>query len=68
MNRKIIIRSENFDREIFSFLAEIGADTPIHWDFQSLTLVKDAVIEAFEKKGVILEVDEQSRFPSLSLL
>ncbi len=67
MNRKIIIRSEDFNREIFSFLAEVGADTPIHWDIETLALVKDAVIEAFEKKGVILEVDEQSRFPSLSL-
>jgi hypothetical protein len=67
MNMKIIIKAEDFDDEIFSFLTEVGADIPIPWDIETLTLLKDAVIEAFKKKGVILEVDEQPRLPSFLL-
>jgi len=64
MNRKIIINSNDFNREIFSFLKEVGADIPINWSSNALALVRDAVIEAYDKMGITLEVDEclQKRF------
>jgi len=65
MDRKIIIRAQDLDREIHSFLAEVSADMPIKWDANALALVRDAVIEAFGRMRVTLEVDEQLEFSSL---
>jgi hypothetical protein len=59
MNRKIIIKSDDFNREIFSFLKEVGVDMPIDWNIETLDRVRDAVIEAFEKMGVALEIDDR---------
>jgi hypothetical protein len=59
MNRKIIIKPEDLDREIYSLLTKVGADMPIDWDENALTLVRDAVIEAFGKVGVHLEIEER---------
>ena len=64
MNRKIIIRAKDLDKEICSFLTQVGADIPIDWSSNALALVRGAVIEAYNKMGIILEVDEclQKRF------
>jgi hypothetical protein len=59
MNRKIIIKSGDFNREIFSFLSEVGADMPIDWNIQALDQIRNSVIEAFEKMGVALEIDDR---------
>ena len=59
MNRKIIINSNDFNREIFSFLKEVGADIPIDWNIEALDRIRNAVIEAFEKMGFTLEIDER---------
>ncbi len=59
MNRKIIIRAEDFNKEILSFLAEVGADMPIGWDNEVLCRVRNTVIEVYEKMGVTLEIDER---------
>jgi hypothetical protein len=59
MNRKIIIKSYDFNREIFSFLKEVGADIPIDWSIEALDRIRNAVIEAFEKMGVTLEMDDR---------
>jgi len=64
MNRKIIIKSDDFTKEIFSFLKEIGADMPMDWNIEALERLKDAVIGTFEKMGVTLEIDD--RFQSIS--
>lgn len=64
MNRKIIIKSDDFNKEIFSFLKEVGADTPMDWNIKALDRIKNAVIEIFEKMGVTLEIDD--RFQSIS--
>jgi len=61
MNRKIIIRAKDLDKEIWSFLTQVGADIPIDWTSNVLDLVRDAVIEAYDKMGIILEVDECSQ-------
>ena len=58
MNRKIIIKAKDFDKEICSFLTQVGADIPINWSSNALALVRDAVIEAYDKMGITLEVDE----------
>ena len=65
MNRKIIIKSDDFNKEIFSFLKEVGAEMPMDWNFGALERLKDAVIGTFEKMGVTLEIDD--RFQSISL-
>jgi hypothetical protein len=65
MDRKIIIKTEDLDREIHSLLSEVGADMPINWDINVLAHVRDAVIEAFGRMGVTLEVDERLWIPSL---
>jgi len=57
MNRKIIIKADDFDKEIRSFLREIGADMPIDWNIDALNYVRNAAIEAFEQMGVTLEID-----------
>jgi hypothetical protein len=59
MNQKIIIKLLDFDKEIFSFLKEVGADMPIDWSIEDFYQIKDAVIETFEKMGVTLEVDDR---------
>ncbi len=38
---------------------------PVKWDANALALVRDAVIEAFGRIGVTLEVDQQLEFSSL---
>jgi len=57
MNRKIIIKADDFDKEIRSFLTEIGADMPIDWNIEAIDRVRNAVIEAYERMGVTLEID-----------
>ena len=64
MNRKIIIKSDDFNKEIFSFLKEVGADMPMDWNIEALDPIKNAVIETFGKMGVTLEIDD--RFQSIS--
>ena len=64
MNRKIIIKSDDFNKEIFSFLKEVGADMPMGWNIEALEEFKDAVIGTFNKMGVTLEIDD--RFQSIS--
>ena len=59
MNRKIIIKSDDFNKEIFSFLKEVGADMPLDWNIEALDWIKNAIIEAFEKMGVTLEIDDR---------
>jgi hypothetical protein len=59
MNRKIIIKSYDFNKEIFSFLKEVGADMPIDWNIEDLDQIKNIVIETFGKKGVALEIDDR---------
>ena len=59
MNRKIIIKSDDFDKEIFSFLKEVGADMPLDWNIEALDWIKNVVIETFEKMGVTLEIDDR---------
>ena len=58
MNRKIIIRAKDLDKVIRSFLTQVGADIPIDWNSNTLALVRDAVIEAYNKMGITLEVDK----------
>jgi len=57
MGRKIIIKTDDFDKEIRSFLGDVGADMPVDWNIEALDQVKNAVIEAFEKMGIGIEVD-----------
>ena len=57
MNRKIIIKADDFDKEIRSFLTEIGADMPIDWNIEALDYLRNAVIKAFENMSVTLEID-----------
>jgi hypothetical protein len=59
MGRKIIIKTEDLDKEIRTFLKDVGADMPIDWDTAALDQVKAAVIEVFKKMGVEFEVDDQ---------
>jgi hypothetical protein len=59
MNRKIIIHSDDFDKEIFIFLREVVADMPIDWDHEAIGWIRNTVIDAFEKMGIVLEIDER---------
>ena len=59
MGRKIIIKTDDLDKEIRSFLSDVGADMPIDWDIEALDEVKDAVVEAFKKMGVRIEIDDR---------
>ncbi len=61
MNRKIIIYSDDFDREILIFLREVAADMPIEWDDDAIGPIRKAVIGAFKKMGIVLEIDERVR-------
>jgi hypothetical protein len=56
---KIIIKSGDFDREILSFLTEIGGELPVDWNIEALEYIREAVIDAFEKMGIVLEIDER---------
>ena len=68
MRRKIIIKSNDFNREISSFLKEVGADMPIDWNIEALDRIRNAVIEAYEKMGVTLEIDDRLQsIPSSNL-
>ncbi|HSB06570.1 MAG TPA: hypothetical protein VLK23_15410 [Thermodesulfobacteriota bacterium] len=58
MDRKIIIKAKDLDKEIHSFLTQVGADIPIKWPNNALALIRGAVIEAYGKMGITLEVDE----------
>lgn len=64
MGRKIIIKTDDFDNEIRSFLEDVGADMPIQWNMEALDQVKNAVIEAFKKMGVGFEVDDRHPAPA----
>lgn len=59
MGRKIIIKTDDFDKEVRSFLGDVGADVPVDWDIEALAQVKSAVIGAFKKMGVRVEVDDR---------
>ena len=59
MNRKIIIKSDDFNREMYSFLREVGADMPMDWNIEALDRIRNGVIEAFGKIGVTLEIDDR---------
>jgi hypothetical protein len=59
MGRKIIIKIDDLDKEIRSFLRDVGADMPIDWNREALDQVKNAVIEAFKRMGVGLEIDDR---------
>lgn len=61
MGRKIIIKEEDFNKEIHSFLTEVGAGMPIDWKTEALDRVRNAAIEAYEKMGITLEVDQRSQ-------
>jgi len=63
MNRKIIIKTDDFDKEIRSFLGDVGADMPVDWNIEALGQVKSAVIEAFKKMGIGMEVDDRLSAP-----
>ena len=64
MGRKIIIKTDDFDKEVRSFLGEVGADMPIDWNAEALDQVKNAVIEVFKKMGVGIEVDRRLSAPA----
>jgi hypothetical protein len=59
MSRKIIIKTDDFDKEVRSFLGYVGADMPIDWDIEALDQVKRAAVEAFEKMGIRIEMDDR---------
>ncbi len=68
MDRKIIIKAEDLDREIHSFLAQVSADMPIKSDTNVLSLVRDAVIEAFGRIGLPLRLTSSLSSPHFSYL
>ncbi len=59
MNRKIIIKTEDFNQEIYFFLTDIMAGMPLEWNLEALGMVRNAVIRAFEKMGITVEIDDQ---------
>ena len=65
MNRKIIIRMEDFNREIYFFLTEVMAGMPMDWNIEALGMVRNTMIRAFEKMGITVEIDDQ---PSSQLI
>ncbi|OGP91983.1 MAG: hypothetical protein A2157_15515 [Deltaproteobacteria bacterium RBG_16_47_11] len=58
MNRKIIIKTDDLNKEISSFLTEVGAGVLMSWNIEALIRVRNAVIEAYEKMGITLEIDD----------
>ncbi len=63
MNRKIIIKMEDLNKGIYFFLKEVGADIPLEWSAEAIDSVRHAIIEAFGKMGVTLQIDD--RLPSV---
>ncbi len=61
MTRKIIIKAEDLNKEIYSFLTEVGADIAVDWNTHALGLVRKAAIKAYKEMGIRLEVDERPR-------
>jgi hypothetical protein len=59
MGRKIIIKTDDLDKEIRSFLGDVGADMPIEWNMEALDQVKSAVVDAFKKMGIKIEMDDR---------
>ncbi len=59
MDRKIIIRMEDFNREIYFFLTEIMAGMPMDLNIEALGVVRNAVIRAFEKMQITVEIDDR---------
>ncbi len=59
MNRKMIIKMEDLNREIGLFLTEVMAGMPMDWNIEALGVVRNAVIRAFEKMGITVEIDDQ---------
>ncbi len=59
MSRKIIIKTDDFDKEIRSFLGDVGADMPVDWNIEALDQVKAAVVKAFNRMGVGFEIDDR---------
>jgi hypothetical protein len=65
MKRKIIMSSAKIE---ISFLKKgVGPDMPIHWNIGP-DPIRNAVIEAYEKMGVTLEIDDRLQsIPSSNL-
>ena len=59
MSRKIIIKTDDFDKEIRSLLEGVGAEMPIDWDIEALDQIRTAVVEAFKRMGVGVEIDDR---------
>lgn len=59
MNRKIIIKREDLNWEIYVFLKEVGEGIPVDWDTEAFGFVRNAIIRAFERMGTRIEVDER---------
>jgi len=59
MRRKIIIKMDDFNNEIYFFLKEVGAGMPLDWSIDALDVVRNAVIAAFERMGIKIEIDDQ---------
>ena len=51
MDRKIILKVEEFDGKIHSLPGEVSTEMPLNWDAEVLAAVRNAVIEAFGKMG-----------------
>ena len=58
MRRKIIIKMDDFNNEIYFFLKEVGAGIPLDWSIDALEVVRNAVIGAFDKMGIKIEIDD----------
>ena len=59
MKRKIIIPIDDFNSEVVLFLRAVGAGVPANWSAEALALVREAAVTAYEKMGMILEVDKR---------
>jgi len=59
MKRKIIIPIDDFNDEVVLFLRAVGAGVPANWSAEVLALVRNAAVAAYEKMGMILEVDKR---------
>ena len=59
MGRKIIIKTDDLDKEIRSFLRDVGAGMPIDWNIEALDWVRSGVVEAFKKMGIKIEIDDR---------
>ena len=59
MNRKIIIKTDDLNWEIYLFLKEVGAGFPVDWNTEAFGFVKNGLIRAFETMGTHIEVDDR---------